>query len=195
MTIDFPSVQRRIAPFIHRTPVLTCQTLDRMSGAEVFFKCENFQKMGAFKMRGAVNAIRSLDPALLEKGVATHSSGNFAQALSLAAQQMNVPAYIVMPSNSPQVKKEAVIGYGGQVIECEPTLQAREDTLQKVAARTGAAFIHPFNDWDVIAGQGTAALELLQDVPDLDCLIAPVGGGGLLVARRSQRIFFQKKQK
>ncbi|MBI5913863.1 MAG: pyridoxal-phosphate dependent enzyme [Bacteroidetes bacterium] len=174
------NAHRRIQPYIHRTPVFTCQTIDRMAGAAVFFKCENFQKMGAFKMRGAANAILQLPEAARKKGVATHSSGNFAQALALSAKLLGVRAYIVMPSNSPEVKKAAVRDYGGEIIECEPTLKAREETLQVVVERTGAAFLHPFNDHDVILGQGTAALELLQDVDNLDVIIAPVGGGGLL---------------
>lgn len=174
------TVQSRIKPFIHRTPVLTCTTLDEMSGATILFKCENFQKMGAFKMRGAANAILQLTDEQRRLGVATHSSGNFAQALALSAQMLGIPAYIVMPSNSPEVKKAAVRGYGGEIIECEPTLQAREDTLAQVVERTGATFIHPFNDGNVIMGQGTAALELLQDFENLDVIIAPVGGGGLI---------------
>ncbi|MCB0518313.1 MAG: pyridoxal-phosphate dependent enzyme [Lewinellaceae bacterium] len=177
---DLLSAHRRIQPYIHRTPVLTCQTLDALSGATLFFKCENFQKMGAFKMRGAANAILQLSEGARQNGVATHSSGNFAQALSLAAKMLGVKAYIVMPSNSPEVKKAAVRDYGGEIIECEPTLQAREDTLQNVVNRTGATFIHPFNDDNVILGQGTAALELLEEIPDLDYIISPVGGGGLL---------------
>jgi threonine dehydratase len=170
----------RIQPYIHRTPVLTSQTLDRLSGATLFFKCENFQKMGAFKMRGAANAILQLTEEQRQQGVATHSSGNFAQAMALAAQMLGIPAYIVMPSNSPEVKKAAVRGYGGEIIECEPNLAAREATLASVVERTGATFVHPFNDGNVIIGQGTAALELLQDIENLDILISPVGGGGLL---------------
>jgi len=174
------TVLKRIQPYIHRTPVLTCATLDQMSGASLFFKCENFQKMGAFKMRGAANAILQLTEEERKLGVATHSSGNFAQALALSAQMLGIPAYIVMPSNSPEVKKAAVRGYGGEIIECEPNLAARESTLAQVVERTGATFIHPFNDGNVIMGQGTAALELLHDVPNLDVIISPVGGGGLL---------------
>ncbi len=174
------ATQARIQSFIHRTPVLTCQTLDRMAGASLFFKCENFQKMGAFKMRGAANAILQLTEEQRQRGVATHSSGNFAQAMALAAQMLGIPAYIVMPSNSPEVKKAAVRGYGGEIIECEPNLAAREETLAKVVERTGATFVHPFNDENVIMGQGTAALELMQDVDNLDIIISPVGGGGLL---------------
>ncbi len=192
-TASLQSTHRRIQPYIHRTPVLTCQTLDGMSGASLFFKCENFQKMGAFKMRGAANAILQLDDKTRQKGVATHSSGNFAQALALSASMLGVKAFIVMPSNSPAVKKAAVKGYGGEIIECEPTLQAREDTLQDVVAKTGATFIHPFNDENVILGQGTAALELIADVPDLDFIISPVGGGGLLGGTALAAHFFSPK--
>jgi threonine dehydratase len=186
-------VHHRIQPYIHRTPVLTSQTLDRMSGASLFFKCENFQKMGAFKMRGAANAILCLDPEARQKGVATHSSGNFAQALALSARLLGVKAYIVMPSNSPDVKKAAVRDYGGEIIECEPTLQAREDTLQSVVQRTGATFLHPYNQENVILGQGTAALELLQDVDNLDIIIAPVGGGGLIGGTALAARFFSTR--
>ncbi len=189
------SAIERIQPYIHRTPVLTCQTLDHMAGASLFFKCENFQKMGAFKMRGAANAILQLTEEQRQRGVATHSSGNFAQAIALSAQMLGIPAFIVMPSNSPEVKKAAVRGYGGEIIECEPTLQAREDTLAKVVERTGATFIHPFNDNQVIEGQGTAALELLQDVDNLDIIIAPVGGGGLISGMALATHHFSPKTK
>jgi threonine dehydratase len=170
----------RIRPYAHRTPVLTCASLDLAVGAKVFLKCENFQKVGAFKFRGACNAVFSLGPEAAARGVATHSSGNHAQALALAARLRGIPAYIVMPSNAPAVKQAGVAGYGGQITLCEPALQARETTLAEVMARTGAALVHPYNDERVIAGQGTAALELLQDFPDLDVILAPVGGGGLL---------------
>ncbi len=185
----------RIQPYIHRTPVLTSQALDQMAGATLFFKCENFQKMGAFKMRGAANAILQLTEEQRQRGVATHSSGNFAQAMALAAQMLGIPAYIVMPSNSPEVKKAAVRGYGGEIIECEPTLAARETTLAQVVERTGATFIHPFNDGNVIIGQGTAALELLQDVENVDVIIAPVGGGGLLSGTALAARHFSPKTK
>ncbi len=185
----------RIQPYIHRTPVLTCQTLDELAGATLFFKCENFQKMGAFKMRGAANAILQLSDEARQRGVATHSSGNFAQAIALSAQMLGIPAYIVMPSNSPAVKKAAVRGYGGEIIECEPTLAARESTLAEVVERTGATFIHPFNDDKVIMGQGTAALEFLQYVKDLDLLIAPVGGGGLVGGTALAAHYFSPKTK
>ncbi|MFH2052241.1 MAG: pyridoxal-phosphate dependent enzyme [bacterium] len=170
----------RIRDRIHRTPVLRCGTIDALAGAEIHFKCENFQKVGAFKMRGASNAVFSLEDAAAARGVATHSSGNHAQALALAARMRGVPAYVVMPVTAPAVKKAAVAGYGAEIIDCEPTLQARERTLEEVVARTGAAFIHPYNDERVIAGQGTAALELLEEAGPLDIVMTPVGGGGLL---------------
>ncbi|MBP2832973.1 pyridoxal-phosphate dependent enzyme [Aquimarina sp. U1-2] len=171
---------QRIAPYIHRTPVLTSTFLNHISGTQLVFKCENFQRMGAFKMRGAASAISNLSLKQQSKGVVTHSSGNFAQALSLSAKSLGVKAYIVMPSNAPQVKKDAVKGYGGEVIECPPTLKEREETAFKIQIEKGATFIHPSNDLDVILGQGTAAIELLQDYPDLDYIFTPVGGGGLV---------------
>lgn len=171
---------KRIQPYIHHTPVLTSQFLNEISGASIFFKCENFQRMGAFKMRGATNAILNLTKEQMEKGVVTHSSGNFAQALALAAKSIGVTAYIVMPSNSPQVKKDAVMGYNGRIIECEPTLLARETAAKKIEIEKGATFIHPSNDVNVILGQGTACMELLEDNPDLDAVFTPVGGGGLI---------------
>lgn len=177
---DIRAAAERIRPYAHRTPVLTCQSLDEAVGARVFLKCENFQKVGAFKFRGACNAVYSLTDEEAARGVCTHSSGNHAQALALAARMRGIPAYIVMPSNAPQVKKDAVAGYGGQITFCEPTLAARESTLAHIVAETGAEVVHPYNDARVIAGQGTAALELLEQVPDLDVVIAPVGGGGLL---------------
>ena len=170
----------RIKPFIHRTPVLTSRLVNGMAEAQLFFKCENFQRMGAFKMRGAANAIMQLTVEQKQNGVVTHSSGNFAQALSLAAQGLGVKAYIVMPNSAPQVKKEAVKGYGGTVIECESNLQAREKASEEIMAHYGATFIHPSNDDQVILGQGTACMELLEDHPNLDYVVTPVGGGGLL---------------
>ncbi len=170
----------KIAPFIHRTPVLTSTLINEMTGASLFFKCENFQKMGAFKMRGATNAILNLTETEKNKGVITHSSGNFAQALSLAAKGLDVPAYIVMPDSAPEVKKAAVRTYGGKITECPSTLQDRERTADEIQQRTGATFIHPSNDLDVILGQGTAAIELLNAQPDLEYIITPVGGGGLI---------------
>jgi threonine dehydratase len=169
-----------IRPHIHRTPVLTSKQLNDLSGAELFFKCENFQRMGAFKMRGATFAISQLSEKERSKGVVTHSSGNFAQALSLAAKALGVKAYIVMPDNAPEVKKAAVKGYGGEIILCPPNNKDREETAARIQQESGATFIHPSNDADVITGQGTAAKELLEDYPDIEILIAPVGGGGLI---------------
>lgn len=171
---------RRISPRIHRTPVLTSQSLNEIAGARIFFKCENLQKTGSFKIRGATNAVFSLTDEEAKNGVAAPSSGNHAAALSLAACWRGIPAYIVMPSNSSAVKKRAVEAYGGEITECEPNMESREATAKAVLERTGARLIHPYNDTRVIAGQGTAALELLQDVPDLDWIISPVSGGGLL---------------
>ena len=172
--------QKRIAPYVHRTPVLSSRLLNEIADAQLYFKCENFQKMGAFKMRGAASAIMNLSAAQKAKGVVTHSSGNFAQALSLAAQRLRVQAYIVMPENAPQVKKDAVKGYQGIIIECPATIEAREHKAQEIQEQKGATFIHPSNDDDVILGQGTAACELLEDYPDLDYIFTPVGGGGLI---------------
>ncbi len=169
-----------IKPYIHRTPVLTSRLLNEISGAELFFKCENFQRMGAFKMRGAASAISRLSETQKAKGVVTHSSGNFAQALSLAALSLGVKAYIVMPSNAPQVKKDAVKGYKGEIIECPPTLEDREQAAALIQKEKGATFLHPSDNLDVILGQGTAALELLEDYSDLEYILTPVGGGGLI---------------
>ncbi len=177
---DVRAAAERIRPWAHRTPVFTCASLDAMTGARLFFKCENFQKVGAFKFRGASNAVLSLGDSEAARGVATHSSGNHAAALTLAARLRGIPAHVVMPRTSKAVKRAAVAGYGARIVLCDPTLAARESTLEAVVAETGAAFVHPYNDPNVIAGQGTAALELLQDVPDLDVVMAPVGGGGLL---------------
>ncbi len=177
---DLDAAVARIAPRAHRTPVVTCQRLDHACGAAVFLKCENLQKVGAFKFRGAVNAVFSLGDEAAARGVVTHSSGNHGAALALAARLRGVPATVVMPSNSARVKLDAVAGYGARVIQCEPTLAARESTAAAAQAETGATFIHPYDDERIIAGQASAALELLADVPDLDAVIAPVGGGGLL---------------
>jgi threonine dehydratase len=177
---DIRSAHQRIVPYINKTPVMTCTTLDDMVGARLFFKCENFQKAGAFKFRGACNAVFSLTDEEASFGVVTHSSGNHAAALSLAAGKRGITARIVMPSSAPRVKVDAVRGYGGIITFCEPTLDSRESTAELVIKETGAVFIHPYNDYRIIAGQGTAALELLEDIPDLDFLLAPVGGGGLL---------------
>ena len=177
---DIHAAAQRIKPYIHRTPVLTNKSLNQRTDAQVYLKCENLQKVGAFKFRGACNAVFSLGDDEAAHGVCTHSSGNHAQALALAAKLRGIPAYIVMPQNAPKVKKEAVAAYGGQITFCEPTLEARESTLRNIALETGSSVIHPYDNERVIAGQGTTALELLEDVPDLDVIIAPVGGGGLL---------------
>ena len=177
---DIRAAADRIRRHIHRTPVLSCAGIDRIVGARLFFKCENFQKVGAFKIRGATNAVLSLNERAAAAGVATHSSGNHAAALALAARLRGVPAYVVMPDTAPQVKKDAVAGYGAQITFCAPTLEAREAGLAQVVADTGAAFIPPYNDERIIAGQATAALELLADIPDLDLILTPVGGGGLV---------------
>ena len=177
---DIQQAAQRIKPYIHRTPVMTNESLNQKVGVQVFMKCENLQKVGAFKFRGASNAVWSLTDEEAARGVVTHSSGNHAQALALAAKMRGISAYIVMPSNAPQVKKNAVAGYGGQITFCEPTLEARESTMEGIRLSTGATVVHPYDNEKVIAGQGTAALELLEDVPDLDVIIAPVGGGGLL---------------
>ena len=177
---SYLQICEKIAPYVHRTPVLSSQLINEISGCEVFFKCENFQKMGAFKMRGATNAILNLSQEDRAKGVVTHSSGNFAQALSLAARSLGVTAYIVMPSSAPKVKIEAVKGYGGIVSICPPTLRDREESARAIQEEKGAGFLHPSNDDDVIHGQGTAAIELLEDYPDLNAIFTPVGGGGLL---------------
>ncbi len=177
---DIRAAALRIAPYAHRTPVLTCRTLNDLCQAELYFKCENFQKVGAFKFRGAVNTVFSLSDTEAAVGVATHSSGNHAQALALAARLRGVPATIVMPDNAPRVKREAVAGYGAQIVTCHPTLRDREEGLAAVVARTGATFVHPYDDERVIAGQGTAALELCEEVAGLDVVTVPVGGGGLL---------------
>jgi threonine dehydratase len=171
---------RRIAPHIHRTPVFTSASLDESAGAKLFFKCENLQRTGSFKIRGATNAVFSLSDAEAARGVVTHSSGNHAAALSSAARRRGIPAWVVMPTNAPKVKCQAVEAYGGKITFCEPTLQARESTAAEIEVRTGAILIHPFDNDRIIAGQGTAALELLEEVPDLDFVIAPVSGGGLL---------------
>ena len=170
----------RIKPFIHNTPVLTSDLLDKKAGCNLYFKCENFQKMGAFKMRGAANAILSMSPNQRKKGVVTHSSGNFAQAVALAANNLGVKAYIVMPKNAPEVKKEAVLGYQGEIFECESTIEAREHLATKIMNEKGATFLHPSNQDEVIYGNSTAAIELLETHPNLDVILTPVGGGGLI---------------
>jgi threonine dehydratase len=177
---DIIQAHLRIKPFIHRTPVLTSERLNKEAGCDLFFKCENFQKVGAFKARGAMNAALQVPRQKLENGLATHSSGNHAQALARAAGIVGTTSYIVMPRTAPAIKKKAVLGYGGKVVECEPTLEAREQALDQIVRKTGATVIHPFNNEHVIAGQATAAKELLEDIPKLAVLLTPVGGGGLL---------------
>lgn len=177
---DVRAAHRRIGAHVAKTPVLTCTALDRMAGARLFFKCENFQKVGAFKFRGACNAVFSLSDEEASRGVVTHSSGNHAAALALAARKRGISARIVMPSNAPPVKTAAVKGYGGIITFCEPTVASRETTAAHVVKETGATFIHPSNDYRIIAGQATAALELVEEIETLDFILAPVGGGGLL---------------
>ncbi len=183
MSLDLAAIRaahQRIAPHVHRTPVMTSATLDALCGGQLFFKCENFQKIGAFKARGAANAVFSLTDAEARGGVATHSSGNHAAALARAARLRGIPAHIVMPSNAPKAKIESVRRNGGIIVMCEPTLEARESACARVMAETGARLVHPYNDYAVMAGQGTATLELLEQAPNLDLVVAPVGGGGLL---------------
>lgn len=177
---EIEEAAERIGPYVHHTPVLTCSTLNEMCGAEIFFKCENFQRAGAFKIRGATNAVFSLGEKEALRGVATHSSGNHAAALALAARWRGIKAHVVMPDNAPLVKRNAVAGYGAEITLCEPTLEARERHLAHVIDRTGASVVHPYNDYRIISGQATAALELCKEVPRLDLVMAPVGGGGLL---------------
>jgi threonine dehydratase len=180
---DIDAAHLAIAPYIHKTPVLTCESINQITGANIYFKCENFQKIGAFKMRGAMNAALRLPSNLLTNGLATHSSGNHAQAVARAAAIMGVPAYIVMPENAPEIKKTATKGYGGLITFCEPTVEARAFSLDQVVRQTGATVIHPFNDEQVIMGQGTAVKELYEQLPantPLDFILAPIGGGGLM---------------
>jgi len=177
---DVVAAHERIAPHIHRTPVLASAFLNDLSGAELFFKCENLQRTGAFKARGASNAVFGLSDEAAQKGVATHSSGNHGTSLAYAAARRGVPCHVVMPRTAPKVKKDAVAGYGGRITECEPSTESREATVTDVLAATGAEFVHPYNDLHVIAGQGTCALELNEQVKGLDAVIAPIGGGGLI---------------
>ncbi|MCB1389160.1 MAG: pyridoxal-phosphate dependent enzyme [Rhodobacteraceae bacterium] len=177
---DVLAARERIAPYVHRTPVMTSRMLDELSGASLFFKCENLQKAGAFKARGASNAVFGLSDAQAARGVATHSSGNHGTCLSYAAGRRGIPCTVVMPRTAPQAKKDAVRGYGGRVVECEPSTSSREAVFAEVVAETGAEFVHPYNDPRVIAGQGTCSLELIEQVADLDAVIAPIGGGGMV---------------
>ncbi|MCF1710712.1 pyridoxal-phosphate dependent enzyme [Tabrizicola sp. J26] len=177
---DVLAAHDRIAPYVHKTPVLTSSTIDAMAGAKLFFKCENLQKAGAFKARGASNAVFGLSDADAARGVATHSSGNHGLCLSYAAGRRGIPCTVVMPRTAPQAKKDAVRGYGGRVVECEPSTSSREAVFAEVVAESGAEFVHPYNDPRVIAGQGTCSRELASQVPDLDAVIAPIGGGGMV---------------
>ena len=177
---DIRAAAERIKGVGHRTPILTSQTLDEMAGRKLFFKCENLQKVGAFKLRGGWNAVSMLSDEEAANGVCTHSSGNHAQAVAFSAMKRGIASYIVMPNNVPDVKLDAVKGYGANIILCEPTLEARETTLDEITKKTGAQVIHPFNNPNVIAGQGTAALEMIEDLGTLDAIIAPIGGGGLM---------------
>lgn len=183
MAVTLQEIQeayRRVHPHVHRTPVITSRYLSECAGGQLFFKCENLQRAGSFKIRGATNAVFSLSEEEAGRGVVTHSSGNHAQALALAARTRGIRAIVVMPDNAPAVKVAAVRSYGGEVVFCAPTLEAREQTAQQVIARTGATLIHSYNDERVIAGQGTLGLELLEQIPELDVLLVPVGGGGLI---------------
>lgn len=186
---------KQVSPYIYNTPILTSRLLDDISGVSLFFKCENFQKMGAFKMRGAVNAILSLPPLQQQKGVVTHSSGNFGQAVALAAKNLGLKAYIVMPENAPEVKKQAVQDYGAQIILCQSTLKAREETSETIVQEKGATFLHPSNQIEVILGNATAGIELLQNQPNLDIIMAPVGGGGLIAGTALAAKYFGKNCK
>jgi threonine dehydratase len=177
---DMLAAHERVSPYIHRTPVLTSSFLNELTGAELFFKCENFQKAGAFKVRGASNAVFGLSGERAKKGVATHSSGNHALSLSYAAGRRGIPCHVVMPRTAPQAKKDAVIGYGGLITECEPSTSSREEVFARVEAETGAEFVHPYNDPRVIAGQGTCSRELIEQVEGLDAVVAPIGGGGMI---------------
>ncbi|MEM8587939.1 MAG: beta-hydroxyaspartate dehydratase BhcB [Pseudomonadota bacterium] len=177
---DVVAAHERIKPHIHLTPVLTSSYLNALTGAELYFKCENFQKAGAFKVRGASNAVFGLSEEMAEKGVATHSSGNHALSLSYAAGRRGIPVTVVMPRTAPEAKKQAVRGYGGKIVECEPSTSSREATFKEVVAETGAEFVHPYNDPRVIAGQATCSLELTGQVDGLDAVIAPIGGGGMV---------------
>jgi threonine dehydratase len=186
-------VHQRVSAWVHTTPVMKSAQINRLCGAQIWFKCENLQKMGAFKYRGATSALSLLSPNELKKGVTTHSSGNHAQALAKAALERGIPAWIVMPENAPAVKIAAVRDYGAEIILCKPTLAARESQLLEVQSRTGAVFIHPYNDYRVIAGQATAAMEFFEQAPPLDLLLTPVGGGGLLSGTALACAYFSKQ--
>lgn len=176
---DIDEAHKRIAGHVHRTPILTSRSINEITGANLYFKCENFQKIGAFKFRGATNVVNSIPEEEISRGVATHSSGNHAAALSLAAKKRGAPAHIVMPHTAPEIKKNAVKGYGGDIIYCEPTMESRETTLDKVVENTGAIFVHGYDNYKIIEGQATCAKEIIEDVQNLDYIIVPCGGGGL----------------
>ncbi len=192
---EIEQAHERIRDFIHRTPILTSSSINNIFGTTLFFKCENMQRVGAFKMRGASNVVLSLKDEEISKGIATHSSGNHAAAVSLAARLRNTNAYIVMPRTAPKIKQNAVRGYGAEVILCEPTLQSREETLKKVVEEKGAYFIHPYNDARIVAGQATAAKEIFEEINDLDFIIAPVGGGGLASGTALSALYFSSTTK
>ncbi len=185
----------RIKPYVHHTPVLYSTSINEIAGCSILFKCENFQKVGAFKARGAMNAVLSLSSEERNKGIATHSSGNHAQAIAHAAKIMSIKSYIVMPSTAPEIKKKGVLGYGGEIFSCESTLQSREKTLADVVSKTGAIEIHPFNNYEVITGQATTALEFFEEVKNLDFIVAPVGGGGLLSGTALSAKYFSPQTK
>jgi threonine dehydratase len=190
---DIIQAHDRIRAYVHRTPVMSAASIDQMAECKIFFKCENFQKVGAFKARGATNAILSLSPQERVHGIATHSSGNHAQAISNAAKTVGAKSYIVMPHTASEIKRKGVEAYGGEIFSCDPTFEAREKTLEEVVKRTGAIPIHPFNNYDVIAGQATVAKELFEEISDLDFIVAPVGGGGLMSGISLATKYFSSK--
>jgi threonine dehydratase len=177
---DVLAAHERVRPYIHKTPILTSRFINELAGCELYFKCENLQKAGAFKVRGACNAVFGLSEEKASKGVATHSSGNHALSLSYAAGRRGIPCHVVMPRTAPQAKKDAVRGYGGIITECEPSTSSREETFASVQAETGADFVHPYNDERVIAGQGTCSKEIIEEMGALDAVVAPIGGGGMI---------------
>lgn len=189
---DIKSAHNRIRSYVHRTSILTSESVNEIAGCKLYFKCENFQKIGAFKARGGMNAVLSLPEEKRKDGVVTHSSGNHAQAIALAAKMAGIPAYIVMPNTAPEVKKRAVAGYGANITLCEPTQQSREENAAKIQKETGATFISPYNDYTVITGQATCAKELLEEQPGLEVIIAPVGGGGLMAGTALSAYYMNK---
>ena len=192
---DILQAYQRVQPYLHRTPVLSSTGINEIAGTSVFFKCENFQKTGSYKTRGATNAVLKLTDEQKSKGIITHSSGNFAQAIAITGKNLGIKATVVMPENAPTVKKNAVRGYGAEIVECESTQKAREQTVEEIQAKTGASFIHPSNDLQVIYGQSTAFTELNEEVPDLDVVIVPVGGGGLIAGTAAAAHYLSPKTK